>query len=355
MYTQLRFLNVAERAGTSPELASAYSRMILVTEFAQLHFLSETYVDRSIAVVEEVNQPSILMRVSVLTNLYKLRVGKWDEVRARVEEAMAICEQLGNYSRWSLCAAMLGEGAVIAGDIQYAMNIQKLLLEDARRRQNPLHQCWGLLGVATNNIRLGNAAAAISMLEEALQILEENPNLPSSMNTNGRLALAYLRLGQDDKAVIYAGKVLVLAANISPNAYSMDIGFAAVANVYFELWEKTLQDPIRQLDSDKHKLSAEQAIKLLRSFQKVFPIGQPITPYYQGWYEWLTGKHKAGIKSWNKGLEAAKKFNMPYEEGLIRVKLGSYLQDDPNVRREHFERAIQIFEKMGATHELKVA
>ena len=358
MYSVLRFLNIAEKVGISPELANAYSSMAFLALFVQLHSLCETYVDRSIAVAEEVNQPSNLVRVSVITGIYKVTVGKWDEVRARVEEAMVICEQLGNYSRWSECAALLGEHAVIAGDIQYAMNIYNVLLGDARRRrQNPLHHCRGLLGVAANNIRLGNAAAAIPMLEEALQILEENPNLPSSMNPNGRLALAYLRLGQDDKAVIYAGKVLVLAANISisANAYSMDIGFAAVANVYFELWVKTLQDPLRQLDSDKHKLSAEQAIKLLRSFQKVFPIGQPVTPYYQGWYEWLTGKHKAGIKSWNKGLEAAKKFKMPYEEGLIRVKLGSHLQGDPNACREHFERAIQIFEKMGAMYELKVA
>jgi hypothetical protein len=31
------------------------------------------------------------------------------------------------------------------------------------------------------------------------------------------------------------------------------------------------------------------------------------------------------------------------------------LRDDPNVRTEHFDRAIQIFEKMGAVHELQFA
>ena len=54
-------------------------------------------------------------------------------------------------------------------------------------------------------------------------------------------------------------------------------------------------------------------------------------------------------------LEAAQKYNLLYEEGLIRVKLGSYLRDDPNACREHFERAIQIFENMGAIRELQSA
>ncbi len=46
---------------------------------------------------------------------------------------------------------------------------------------------------------------------------------------------------------------------------------------------------------------------------------------------------------------------MPYQEGLLRVKLGALSQDEENKRREHFERAIQIFEKMGAVHNLTVA
>ena len=91
----------------------------------------------------------------------------------------------------------------------------------------------------------------------------------------------------------------------------------------------------------------------MQAYEKIFPIGQSVTPYYQGWYEWLTGKREAAIKLWHKGLAAALKFNMPYEEGLIRVKLGTYLKDDS--QKIHFERAIQLFEKMGLVHELKSA
>ena len=94
-------------------------------------------------------------------------------------------------------------------------------------------------------------------------------------------------------------------------------------------------------------------IKLLRSFQKIFPIGQPYLAYYEGWHYWLTGKPQNAIQSWSKGLEAAKKFNTLYEEGLIRARLGAALKDTSGTQREHFERAIQIFETMGAVKELQ--
>jgi hypothetical protein len=46
---------------------------------------------------------------------------------------------------------------------------------------------------------------------------------------------------------------------------------------------------------------------------------------------------------------------MPYEEGLIRVKLGIVLKDNAAEQKERFARAIQIFEKMGAVRELRSA
>src|SRR5215207_1613241 len=355
MYCILRFMNTAEKTGPSPELASAYAGMAVLAGLAQLHPLAETYVQRALAVAKEVNQPSNLITVSVVTSVYQITVGKWDEVRARVEEAKAISEQLGDSRQWGDCTVLLAENAIISSDIEYAINIQKILLADARKRRNPLQQGWGLFGVAANNIRLGNEADAVPMLEEALQILEELPNQASSINTNGQLALAHLRLGHHGQALAYAGVVLELAADISPTVYSMDLGFAAAADVYCELWEKAFRDSTGQVDANRYELLAERALKLLRAFQKVFPIGQPVTPYYQGWYEWLTDKPQIAIKTWKKGLEAAVKFNMPYQEGLMRVRLGAALKDNDNVRREHFERAIQIFDKMGAVRELELA
>jgi tetratricopeptide (TPR) repeat protein len=183
--------------------------------------------------------------------------------------------------------------------------------------------------------------------------LELTPNVASSIETNGQIALGYLRLGQEEKALAHAERVLSLSEKISPTVYSMDIGFSGVADVYFELWEKAIQS--KRTDSDYLRQCAEKAVKLLRAFEKVFPIGQPVTPVYQGWYEWLTGKPDAAIKTLTKGLEAAQKFQMRYEEGLIRLKLAMYAQGNLEARKTNLGRAIELFEQMGAVNELRLA
>jgi len=355
VYVALRFLNEAEKAGTSPELAIAYSSMAVLAGFMQLHNLAETYVDRGLSVAVKVNQPSNQITVNVVTCVYQITVGKWDEVKARGLEAKAICEKLGDYRQWGDATVLLGESALLAGNVHYALSIQKMFLENARQRRNPLHQCWAMFGVAANSIRQGREVDAIPLLEEALQILEEIPNLASSINTYGQLALAYYRLGENEKALAFAGRVLDLASNQSPTVYSLDVGFAAVAEVYFALLEQALRVSENNSKVDEYKSLAERALKLLHVFMKRFPIGHAYYAYYQGWYDWLTGKHHVAIKGWQHGLEYTQKYNLLYEEGLLHMKLGTFLTDNTSERKDHIARAVDIFARMDAPRELRLA
>ncbi|MCC6299610.1 MAG: AAA family ATPase [Anaerolineales bacterium] len=358
MYCILHFLNYAEKAGTSPELANAYSGMSVLAGFTQLHKLAEAYVERALAVAKTVNQPSNLITVNVVTSVYQISVGKWEEIRVKAQKARELCEELGDYRQWGDALSVLGESAFLSGHIAEGLAAQRALLEDARRRNSPLQIVWGLAGVAWNNLRLGNEAVSVPLFEEALEILEQIPNRASSINSNAHLALAYLRLGENRKAIRHADEVLKLAEGTSPTVYALLMGFAAAAEVYFALWESALHPSSQPassrtgwLDPETLQSSAGQALALLRAYRKVFPIGQPYLAYYQGWHDLLTGHHLRAVKTWQKGLEAAQKFDLPYEEGLIRLKLAQRGED----RAAHARHAVQIFETMGAPRELKIA
>lgn len=352
IYTALRFLNEVEKVGPSPELASAYAGLGVLGGFAQLHPLAERYVERALKVAKEVNQPSTFITTNVVTSVYHMAVGKWDAVRMRAQAARELCEALGDARQWGDAVSLLAESAYLSGRHTEALNLQKTLLEDGRHRNSPLHIMWGLAGVASNLIRQGQDAPGAAMFEEALQILEEIPNRAASINVNAQLALVYQRLGEKEQALDYAKETLRLAEGSSPTNYALQIGFAALAEMYFGLWET--QHASGQPDTEQLKLSAERALKLLRVYKNVFPIGQGNLMYYQGLYDSLTGKPPAALKSWMKGLEAAQKFNLLHEEGLIRVRLGT-AESDTAKRAEHFKRAITIFETMGAVHGLRIA
>jgi tetratricopeptide (TPR) repeat protein len=354
IYITLRFLNEAEKAGTSPELATAYSSMAVLAGFAQLHGLAEAYSARGLSVAEQVNQPSNRITVNVVTGVHMIAIGKWDEVRARALEAQALCEQLGDVRQWGDSTVLFAESALISGDVQTSLKTETKLLEEARRRRNPLQQCWALFGISSAYIRMGEEERAIPMLEEELQILEELPNMASSINTNAQLALAHYRLGNVERALRYASKVLDLASALSPTVYSLDVGFSAVAEVYFDLWDKALENPHGLLDANRFKQMSEKALKLLKGFRTIFPIGQPYLALYTGRWYWNLGQHQKAVRTWETGLEAAKKYRLLYEEGLLRVRLAAALTNEPDEQLVHLHCAAQIFETMGAVRDLDI-
>ena len=323
MYAILKFLNSTEKAGTSPELATAYSGMAVLAGLAGLHKLAETYVDRAITVAHEVNQPSNIITVSVVTGVYQVSVGKWDIVRSRTEEAQAICEQLGDYRQWNDCAALLSESAFLSGDLPYALRMHPLMLEDARRRGSPMPKRVGVVWGCGEQHPAGNGCGSPFPCSRRRCDSRSRSRmwLPNSIRTRNSPSPIITwaigrRLSSCRKGIDPCGGDIL-------TVYSLDVGFSAVAQVYFELWEEALRSPGGTLDPAAMKAGAERAIKLLRRFAGTFPIGKPFAMYYQGWYEALTGKHQAAVHTWRRGLEAALKYNLLYEEGLLRLKLGT--------------------------------
>jgi hypothetical protein len=78
MYCILRFMNTAEKAGPSPELATSYAGMAVLAGLAQLHPLAET-CGAGAGGCKQVNQPSNL--VTECTR-YRSQSEKWDECAA---------------------------------------------------------------------------------------------------------------------------------------------------------------------------------------------------------------------------------------------------------------------------------
>jgi hypothetical protein len=88
------------------------------------------------------------------------------------------------------------------------------------------------------------------------------------------------------------------------------------------------------------------AVKKLRAFSKVFPIGRPAAHRYAGRVDEQAGNPDAAVKEWEQGIEIAVELKMPYEEGRLRLDLGRVKSGE----KAHLESALALFEATGAAH-----
>ncbi len=143
-------------------------------------------------------------------------------------------------------------------------------------------------------------------------------------------------------------QVLSLASHSYPSNYGTFPAYANAPKVYLALWEA--QYPVPQLD-----VLAGNALKVLRKYARVFPIGQPRALLWQGLHAWLAGKPSKAHEAWRKSLAEADRLDMPYDQGLAHFEIGRHLEkDDPN-RREHLTHACEIFDRLGTTPDLDLS
>jgi predicted ATPase/class 3 adenylate cyclase len=351
IYTILRTLNLAEQAGPSPLLTTAYAEMCLVAGLIPLHSLAEMYSNRADEAAQATDQLSTVFRASNETSFYKISVGQWAKAQEALERTVVMSERLGDWRQWSEGMPNLANLAALVGKMSRSLELFNTLVNEARRRNNPMHQAWGMTGQAFHALCLGQAAQAINLLEEALTLLSNNADLMSEINIYGQLAMAHLQRGQLTKARQAADEVASRIAQSSPIMYTAFFGYFGMAEVYLTLWEQSLQNSHLGEHTDLEKL-ARQACKSLYTYKRVFPIGQPEAWRDQGWYYWLTGKPGKAHKFWRKSLAAAERLGMPYAQALAHYEIGRHLAADDPGRQEHLMRAQEIFNRLDAVYYL---
>jgi hypothetical protein len=96
MHATLRTLNLAERAGPSPELARGYGNVCIAVGLAPLHGPARAYARRAHAIAAQLDDPPARAWALMVTAIYTAGAARWTEACAWLEESIAICERLGD-------------------------------------------------------------------------------------------------------------------------------------------------------------------------------------------------------------------------------------------------------------------
>jgi serine/threonine protein kinase len=352
VYSGLRSLNLAERAGTSPELAAAYADMTVGAGLIPLRFLAEIYSQRAVDVAEQVGTPATIAYVAMATSIYRQGIGQWADAKPELEKALKIFAELGDLRHWGETMTIVGIYNILEGNYSKAQNVFKLLTRSAQERKNRLQEVWALGWAAEIAFRQGRTNQSLNLVKNALDILADNEDLSAEFNIYGKLALTYARQGNLEAGFNAADTALVKLGQSSPNLYSAFVGFAGIAEVSVKLFERTAADHHLQEQRDSALNNLRQTCKELQRFSRIFPIGAPTAYYYFGHYYRLKENPKKAIAAWRNSRSYAERLGMPYEQGLASLELGQHLsQGDPN-REKYLIEAVELFTQLGAQYDL---
>ncbi len=357
IYANLCSLNLSEAAGLYPEMARSYASVCIAVGLVPLHLLARSYSRWARLTAQRVNHIPSQVWVLLITSVYDAGVGNWTRAREAVREAVEISNRRGDRRRWEQSLNTLATVACLQGEFAGIAPLFSDLYESARRRGDAQYQVYGLLGQALCLVLLGKVDQAASLLEKVQDLLGGKVGRVEEIYAYGLFALTYLRQGQSQAARQAADWATRLIAQSRPISYTLVHAYTSVAKVYLALWEANLA--VQSVDDahlvERRQLAelAGQACQALHNFARVFPIGQPAAWICQGLYEWLTDQPSRARQAWRRGLAAAERVDMPYEQGWAHYELGRHAAGAAPVElQKHLAQASEIFTRLGAALDL---
>lgn len=345
VYSALRSLNLAERAGPSPELARSYATMCVAAGLIPLPPLARVYDRRAHAAADAVGDPVCRAWVAELTGIYWLGVGRWDRARPNLERAEAMTRELGDWRHWEETVGELARLYYLVGDFPRAEAWFAELGEVAGRRGHDQARLWSTHGRAKLIFRLGRVAEAAEMLEASPALHDPTVDRADAILGLGLLALARWRLGRREDAREAAAATLARIGRSRPVAnYSLE-GYAGAAQVFLNLWEQgTL---VGRPDAEARRW-ALRTCAALRTFAGIFPIGRPRALLCRSRAEAISGRLESARRSALGALRAAEALGCPFEQALAHAALARYAPGGA----DHLERSRDLFRRLGARDEL---
>jgi class 3 adenylate cyclase/tetratricopeptide (TPR) repeat protein len=339
----LHAVNLAERAGPSPELARAYGTMSVGAGVVQLHSLAGRYARRARELAREADDLPALAWVLETTCAFDISVGNWTPAREAFTEGLRIAQQLGDQRRWNELATMQAQVLYHQGEFSRLAEWSAEMAAMASHADDPHRKALVLLVEAWHLLPQGRADAAVPRLQEATELLAGRGSRADEILSDGVLALACLRRHDEERARLAAGRAARLIEQSQPAAVHIFEGYACVAEVYLSLWEAGDHAAARP---------ARQACAALRQYARAIPIARPRAWLYQGLSAHLSGHHRGALAAWDKSLAAAERLAMPCEQGRAHYQIGRHLPSGNPARQAHLTRAGEIFADIGARYEL---
>jgi tetratricopeptide (TPR) repeat protein len=350
LYCVIHILNAAEASGIPAQIARGYAGTGALFGFIPLPRVADWYVQRALDRLHGVDDLTTHELVEVVVGFYYVGAARWDLAKERFRRVLEIARPLGDRRRLDDALANLMEIEWFRGSFKSGSEFADELHASANVRQDRRFQGEALAGKAVCLLQLGNSGDAMKCLATVRSIVEDAADATIELRLKlwALLAITHLARGERQQALAASKEAMGLTASGRPTYYGSYLGYLSPAEVYLSVWEAgdaTAED--QQL--------ARDAVRRLKTYAGVFPMGRPRSATSEGRYLWLTGKRGRALRSWSGAVTSATQLSMPLEQGLAHYELGRHLDVSDPERAVQLGRAKEIFNDLGASHALAAA
>jgi len=331
IYSTLRGTTLAEHSGAlSPVLAINYACIGAICGVIPLRNYADHYLRLGESISSRLQIPSVSVRVSLVSGLYKTSIGEWSAAKKLFEPALAEALQIGDVRKWCEIAVCLE--TIISpwllnpgyeGEQAWAALIEEII-EKARSSGDVQILGSGLAGAIRGYRTLDKADRNAPYLQEFASLLRERTAaLEPIHRLEGAAHLADAALDDGDIAAWQhwlerAGEWL---GQVNPSMKTRTLPALCAA------FRAGIRRPNHGDASRLGPHIATRSLTGLRRFARIYPIGRPRALLFRGDMEALQGHPRRAAKLWGQAIAHAQQLDMPADalaaEGRLKKCEGS--------------------------------
>jgi tetratricopeptide (TPR) repeat protein len=316
----LHSVNMAEKAGVSPEMGRGYANLSVATSNVPVHRWAEYYSQHARAVTNQVNDPNAKSWAFLLAGVYYSGIGAWDKAGTVLDESIDTAKQAGDARQWEMSMCVRGLGLRYRGRYEESLTYSKGCYPSSLSRGDLQAQSWALLGQLQNVIPLGRMGEVPALIQKLLPMLDENLEMDVKQDVRGQLADAYLRLGDRGKAfALVQAAAPIMAQQRMPANFYLLAGYTGISQTIFTLWDEAIA--VGSTDQAQLVQLAEQAVQGWKFFARVFPVGKPAYYIVRGQLARRLGQVEKARGFLQEGMENAGILQMPLEAKLAQQEI----------------------------------
>jgi len=365
LYSHLANLNLAESASShSPHLACSYAHAMLYADSIKLPRLSKHYANHAARLQNRITDKVAKQTVYLIMGRRCIGLGDWQGAHDNIAEGLQISKELSDMQGQIHAHYLLSLLYQCKNEFKFEIAEARLIYEWGLEYDDLKTQVRGLCAQSVGFLRLGDTSTAVACLKIVQALPSECIDLTEAIRVCSLLSQVYMRQDNVQQALEMALKTSHLLDEMELPSIELFEAYSSIIEVYLHLWETHYQPTTNIMErvlnttvfSSKERFAfaklSERICDMFDKYAEIYPVAAARSWGFYGLYHWVDGDVQLAQRCWQRAIECAEKYQLPYEQGLAHFEMARHLPQSHPQTSQHIQYAYSLFKQVNAKHEL---